>query len=117
MLLRTKKKTAKEVSLYEPIGIDKEGNEINLLDIIEHEQTDVLDRMELYENTKKLSSLFGQVLTEREKEIIFLRYGLVTGKEVTQREIGEMLSISRSYVSRIEKKALRKLKEGFEKDN
>jgi len=117
MLLRSKKKTAKEVSLYEPIGIDKEGNEINLLDIIEHEQTDVLDRMELYDNTKKLASLFGQVLSEREKEIIFLRYGLVTGKEVTQREIGEMLSISRSYVSRIEKKALRKLKEGFEKDD
>ena len=117
MLLRTKKKTAKEISLYDPIGIDKEGNEINLLDIIEHEQSDILDRMELYENSKKLKGLFCQVLTEREKEIIFLRYGLVTGREVTQREIGEMLNISRSYVSRIEKKALRKLREGFEKDN
>lgn len=116
MLLRTKKKTAKEVSLYEPIGVDKEGNEINLLDIIEHEQADILDRMELYDNTKKLSCLFEKVLTEREREIIFLRYGLVTGKEVTQREIGELLSISRSYVSRIEKKALRKLREGFEKE-
>ena len=117
MLLRTKKKTAKEVSLYEPIGIDKEGNEINLLDIIEQEQSDILDQMELYDNTKKLSGLFSKVLSEREREIIFLRYGLVTGKEVTQREIGEMLSISRSYVSRIEKKALRKLREGFEKEN
>ena len=117
MLLRTKKKTAKEVSLYEPIGIDKEGNEINLLDIIEQEQSDILDQMELYDNTRKLSGLFRKVLSEREREIIFLRYGLVTGKEVTQREIGEMLSISRSYVSRIEKKALRKLREGFEKEN
>ena len=116
MLLRAKKKTAKEVSLYEPIGVDKEGNEINLLDIIEHEQADILDRMEIYDNTKKLSGLFKEVLSEREREIIFLRYGLVTGTEVTQREIGEMLAISRSYVSRIEKKALRKLKEGFEKD-
>jgi RNA polymerase sporulation-specific sigma factor len=73
--------------------------------------------MELYDNTRKLSGLFRKVLSEREREIIFLRYGLVTGKEVTQREIGEMLSISRSYVSRIEKKALRKLREGFEKEN
>lgn len=115
MLLRTKKKTSKEVSLYEPIGIDKEGNEINLLDIIEHEQTDILDKMELYENTRKLAGLFDYVLSEREKEIVFLRYGLSTGKEVTQREIGELLGISRSYVSRIEKRALYKLREGFDK--
>ncbi|MDR2888944.1 MAG: RNA polymerase sporulation sigma factor SigK [Lachnospiraceae bacterium] len=115
MLLRTKKKTSQEVSLYEPIGIDKEGNEINLLDIIEHEQTDILDKMELFENTKKLAGLFDRVLSEREKEIIFLRYGLATGKEVTQREIGELLGISRSYVSRIEKRALYKLREGFER--
>lgn len=115
MLLRTKKKTAKEVSLYEPIGIDKEGNEISLLDIIEHEQADILDRIELYENTKKLAGLFSEVLTDRERDIIFLRYGLLNGREVTQREIGELLSISRSYVSRIEKKALRKLREGFER--
>ena len=70
--------------------------------------------MELCENIKKLISLIDQVLTEREREIIFLRYGLVTGKEVTQREIGEKLHISRSYVSRIEKKALGKLRQGME---
>ncbi len=115
MLLRTKKKTSKEVSLYEPIGTDREGNEINLLDIIEHEQTDILDRMEVFDNSKKLAGLFDKVLNEREKEIIYLRYGLATGKEVTQREIGTVLGISRSYVSRIEKRALLKLKEGFEK--
>ncbi len=115
MLLRSKKKTSKEVSLYEPIGTDKEGNEINLLDIIESEQIDVIDRMELGGNIKKLGRLL-QVLDEREKEIIFLRYGLVTGKEVTQREIGERLGISRSYVSRIEKRALNKLKKGFDKE-
>ena len=109
MLLRSKKKTSKEVSLYEPIGTDKEGNEINLLDIIESEQIDVIDRMELAGNLKRLGRIM-QNLEEREKEIIFLRYGLVTGKEITQREIGEMLGISRSYVSRIEKRALGKLR-------
>lgn len=116
MLLRSKKKTSKEVSLYEPIGTDKEGNEINLLDIIESEQIDVIDRMELGRNIKQLGDLL-QVLDEREKEIIFLRYGLVTGNEVTQREIGERLGISRSYVSRIEKRALSKLRKGFEKES
>jgi RNA polymerase sporulation-specific sigma factor len=69
--------------------------------------------MELYENTKKLVRLLDEVLSDREREIIYLRYGLLTGKEVTQREIGELLHISRSYVSRIEKRALLKLREGF----
>ena len=114
MLLRSRKKTAKEVSLYDPIGTDKEGNEINLLDVIEQEQTDVTDQMELCENTGRLRILLSTVLNEREREIIYLRYGLLNGEEVTQREIGEMLHISRSYVSRIEKRALLKLREGFE---
>lgn len=114
MLLRSRKKNSREVSLYEPIGTDKEGNEINLLDIIEQEQTDITDQMELYENIKKLKGLLEEVLNDREREILYLRYGLLTGREVTQREIGEMLHISRSYVSRIEKRALLKLREGFE---
>ena len=113
MLLRSKKKSSREVSLFEPIGTDKEGNEINLLDIIEHEQDDITDQMELCENTKKLVKLLDEALTDREREIIFLRYGLLTEKEVTQREIGELLHISRSYVSRIEKKALLKLQAEF----
>lgn len=117
MLLRSRKKSSREVSLYEPIGTDKEGNEINLLDIIEQDQTDVTDQMELCENTKKLKTLLTEVLSDREREIIYLRYGLLTGKEVTQREIGEALHISRSYVSRIEKRALLKLREGFEHGN
>ena len=115
MLLRSKKKTSKEVSLYEPIGTDKEGNEINLLDIIESEQVDVIDRMELGSNIQRLGGIL-QTLDEREKEIICLRYGLVTGREVTQREIGERLGISRSYVSRVEKRALYKLRIGFERE-
>lgn len=115
MLLRSKKKNAREVSLFEPIGTDKEGNEINFLDIIEQEQVDVTEQMELTENTKKMARLLKEVLNDREREIIYLRYGLLTGKDVTQREIGEALHISRSYVSRIEKRALLKLREGFEK--
>lgn len=114
MLLRSRKKNAREVSLFEPIGTDKEGNEINLLDIMEQEQTDVVDQLELSGNIKKMSRLIREVLNEREREIIYLRYGLLTGREVTQREIGEMLNISRSYVSRIEKRALMKLREGFQ---
>ena len=114
MLLRSKKKSSREVSLFEPIGTDKEGNEINLLDIIEHEEEDVTEQMALCENVRKLEKLLDKVLTGREREIIFLRYGLATGREVTQREIGEKLHISRSYVSRIEKKALSKLRERFE---
>lgn len=114
MLMRSKKKSSREVSLFEPIGTDKEGNEINLLDIIEHEEEDVTEQMALCENVRKLEKLLDKVLTGREREIIFLRYGLATGREVTQREIGEKLHISRSYVSRIEKKALSKLRERFE---
>ncbi len=114
MLLRSKKKTSKEISLYEPIGQDKEGNEIHLMDIIEQQQPDVVEEMEQSGNKKKLFLAMEQKLTEREREIIILRYGLYGKKEITQHEVGERMGISRSYVSRIEKKALKKLKEYFE---
>ena len=115
MMLRSKKKTSREVSLYDPIGTDREGNEISLLDVTPQEQPDIVDQMELERSLGKLSGLIDTLLTEREKEIICLRYGLCGGEEVTQREIGKKLNISRSYVSRIEKRALNKLREGFEK--
>ena len=115
MMLRSKKKTSREVSLYDPIGTDREGNEISLLDVTPQEQPDIVDQMELERSLGKLSGLIETLLTEREKEIICLRYGLYGGEEVTQREIGKKLDISRSYVSRIEKRALNKLREGFEK--
>ena len=114
MLLRAKKKTSREVSLHEPIGTDKEGNEINLLDIIEQEQVDVVERMETEERIDRLPGLIQVKLNARERQIIMLRYGLSDGKEVTQREIGRILGISRSYVSRIEKRALEKLRAGYE---
>lgn len=114
MFLRARKKTSREVSLYEPIGTDREGNEINLLDIIEQEQIDVVDRMEAENKLSRLSGLIHDKLNEREREIITLRYGLTSEYEVTQREIGRKLGISRSYVSRIEKRALEKLREAYE---
>lgn len=113
MLFRTNKRLNKEVYLYDPIGADKEGNEINLLDIIEETDTDIVENIVLEEDIKKLHSIIRRVLTEREREIITMRYGLVDSKEVTQREIANKLGISRSYVSRIEKKALKKLREYF----
>ena len=116
MMLRAKKKTAREVSLYEPIGTDKEGNEISLLDVIEQQQTDIIDEMELSDNIRKMFVYVDECLTEREQTIIRLRYGLITGDEMTQCEIGELLGISRSYVSRIEKKALEKLHQRFLRD-
>ncbi len=114
MFLRAKKKTSREVSLYEPIGTDREGNEINLLDVIEQDQDDVIDRMETADKLGRLAGLIHDTLSDREKEIITLRYGLSNEREVTQREIGRKLGISRSYVSRIEKRALEKLREAFE---
>lgn len=113
MMLRSRKKREREVSLYEPIGQDKEGNEIRLLDIMEHSQTDVVECMELDNNVRNMLALLERVLTKRERDIIIHRYGLYGEREMTQNEIGEYLGISRSYVSRIEKKALDKLKKGF----
>ncbi len=115
MMFRTKKKSSRDVSIYEPIGTDKEGNEISLLDVIEGANDDIADKMDIAQNIKRLYDFVDEVLTEREKEIIVLRYGLTGGEEVTQREIGSILGISRSYVSRIEKRALGKLREAFEK--
>jgi RNA polymerase sporulation-specific sigma factor len=114
MMLRSGKRLAKEVYLYDPIGSDREGNEINLLDIIEEAEIDIVENIVLEDDIKKLYHIIGKVLTEREREIICLRYGLSNQKEVTQREIAGKLGISRSYVSRIEKKALKKLRECFE---
>ena len=111
MMLRSRKKTSREVSLYEPIGTDKEGNEISLLDIIESSPVDIAEAMDIREDTRKLYGIWTQVLSAREQEVLKLRYGLFGARETTQREIAEKLGISRSYVSRIEKNGLRKLKE------
>ena len=113
MYFRSRKKLSREVSIYEPVGTDKEGNEINLLDMIEGEQRDFAELVQLNEDTKRLESLIDRVLDPREKEILFMRYGLRGYRELTQREIGDKLNISRSYISRIEKKSLEKLRQGL----
>lgn len=114
MMFRSSKKQARDVSLSDPIGADKEGNEISLLDICVAPEVDVVEELTLRENVRKLYGFVDSALTGREREIIRLRYGLGSGKEMTQRELAERLNISRSYVSRIEKKALKKLLECYE---
>ena len=109
----SKKKTAREVSLYEPIGTDREGNEIQLFDVIEMNEEDVYRRLERKEDVIRLYQQVESVLSQRERMVLKLRYGLYNEEEYTQREIAAMLGISRSYVSRIEKSAIEKLRNFF----
>ena len=113
MYLRGKKKSSKEVSLYEPIGTDREGNEIQLFDVIEMNEEDVYRRLERKEDVIRLYQQVESVLSQRERMVLKLRYGLYNEEEYTQREIAAMLGISRSYVSRIEKSAIEKLRNFF----
>lgn len=108
MHLRALKKTKKDVSLHDPIGQDKEGNEISLIDILKSETDDVIDTIQLSMELEKVRKYIC-VLDEREKEVIVGRFGLDLKEEKTQREIAKELGISRSYVSRIEKRALMKM--------
>ena len=114
MYLRTKKKSSREVSLYEPIGTDREGNEIQLFDVIETEGEDAHSKVELKEDIRMLYQRVEKELTPRERTVLKLRYGLYHEEEYTQKEIARRLGISRSYVSRIEKGALAKLRGYFE---
>ena len=113
MYLRGKKKSSKEVSLYEPIGTDREGNEIQLFDVIEMHEEDVYRRLERKADVIRLYQQVESVLSQRERMVLKLRYGLYNEEEYTQREIAAMLGISRSYVSRIEKSAIEKLRNFF----
>ena len=99
------------MSLYEPIGTDKEGNEISLLDIMESPPIDVVEQYTQKEQLTKLSRLITGTLNAKEFQVIKYRYGLYGEDELTQREIAQKLGISRSYVSRIEKNALMKLRQ------
>lgn len=109
MYFRSKKKNRSEVSLYEPIGTDKEGNQIRLFDVLEQEEMDFADQMQQKQDIEQLKQHLHRVLSDREYEIIVKRFGLDGHKEYTQREIAANMGISRSYVSRIEKRALAKL--------
>jgi RNA polymerase sporulation-specific sigma factor len=108
MHLRALKKTKKDVSLHDPIGQDKEGNEISLMDVLKSDAEDIFETIQLNMELEKVKE-YIDVLDEREKEVIIGRFGLNMEKERTQREIAKELGISRSYVSRIEKRALMKM--------
>lgn len=110
MLFRNNKKQKSETFLQDPIGVDKEGNEICLIDVLSSDKDSVMEKVEINLQIKALYTKISSVLSDREAEILKMRYGLLDGRCKTQREIAAYLGISRSYVSRIEKKALKKLK-------
>ena len=114
MYMRAKKKYMRETSYYEPIGTDKEGNEIQLLDIMESGEPEAMEQIQLKDDTLRIYRLLEERLSERERLVLIMRYGLYGGREYTQREIADSLGISRSYISRIEKNALHRLREYFQ---
>ena len=113
MYLRSRRKSSRDISLYEPIGTDREGNEIQLFDIIESDADDAHERAVLKDDVRLLYSRIESVLSPREQRVLKMRYGLYNEDEYTQREIARVLGISRSYVSRIEKSAIEKLRDSF----
>ena len=115
MYFRSNNKNNKNISINESIGFDKEGNEITILDILKIPTPDFVEEIHTKDNIKLLKD-YIKVLTEREKEIIIKRYGLNNKEEMTQKEIAKELNISRSYVSRIEKRALTKMLREFIKN-
>lgn len=113
MYLRSKKKSNRDVSLYEPIGTDHEGNDIRLYDVIESDEDEVPDKIYLKDNIQLLYKQLESRLTPREQLVLRKRYGLYNSKPCTQKEVAALLGISRSYVSRIEKTAIEKLRSFF----
>ncbi|MDD5979843.1 MAG: RNA polymerase sporulation sigma factor SigK [bacterium] len=116
MYFRSNKKNNSNVSLDDPIGFDKDGNDITILDVLKTPAIDYADEIEKNDNLKLLEQYFN-ILNPREKEIIIRRYGLNNTDELTQKEIAKELNISRSYVSRIEKRAITKILREFLKNN
>lgn len=114
MYFRSAKKSARDVYLDEPVDVDKDDNSMSLMDIIA-EDDNMVDRIDTMIKSRQLYGFVENSLDDREREIILYRYGLYGKKPLTQREVAEKLDISRSYVSRIEKKALEKLKNEYEK--
>lgn len=114
MAFRSRKKSSNEISIYDPVDTDKDGNSLTLIDIMEDE-TDTEKKAEFNIQSGKLQEIMKNCLDEREFNIIKLRYGLENCREMPQREVAKILGISRSYVSRIEKKALKKLKDAYDR--
>ena len=116
MLLRAKKKYKNNVSIYDSVGVDKDGNELTILDLLAEKEDGVLAKVENKLIKDKFFEVTEKCLTPREYKIICLRYGLKGGRPLTQTETAKLLKISRSYISRIEKKAIEKIKEMVKKD-
>ena len=116
MYFRANKNISKTISLNDSIGFDKEGNEVSLIEVIKDDNKDIIEKINIKDNIDSLNK-YLKLLSEREKEIIIKRYGLNNTKEKTQKEIAKELKISRSYVSRIEKRALTKMLREFLKNN
>lgn len=116
MSIRTSKKIKTEVSLNEPIGTDKDGNEISFNDILGTDADAILEDIDQKIQVKKLYRAISELLTERERRVIVMRFGLNGGSPRTQREVAKEIGISRSYISRIEKKAIQKLQEAFREE-
>ncbi|MCQ2470866.1 MAG: RNA polymerase sporulation sigma factor SigK [Clostridia bacterium] len=115
MYFRSQKKNSQDISVNEPIDTDNEGNPLTLIDLISTEDT-ILDDIFLVSMSKKLYEFIEEIDNERDKTIIFMRYGLNNKKPLTQKEVAKRLSISRSYVSRIEKRVLAQLKQRFDEE-
>ncbi|MBR5287308.1 MAG: RNA polymerase sporulation sigma factor SigK [Clostridia bacterium] len=114
MCLRASQKRRGEISLQDPIGTDSEGNEITLVDVLGTDGTEVHGEVERRLSLGEIRRLVGEVLTGRERTVIEMRYGLLDGQVHAQQEAAQLLGISRSYVSRLEKRAMQRLKEAFE---
>ena len=113
MSIRASRKLKSEISLNQPIGMDQDGNEISFNDILGTDDDEIIDSISLKIQVSKLYDAIHHVLTPREQQVIIKRYGLDGREPLPQREIARYLQISRSYVSRIEKKALEKLKDAL----
>lgn len=111
MAMRTYKKRAQDLSIYESIGCDKEGNELPIVDLLQTDEEDVYSKTDAEFLKKTMSKLIEELPSKREKEILLMRYGLSGNRSLTQQEVAEKMGLSRSYISRIEKKSLLKLRE------
>ena len=114
MYIRLEKKKAREVSIYESVGTDKEGNEVSYLDVIGNNDENTLNVLILSDNVVQLYVVLNRLPDDKGKQVIVLRYGLYGRTPMTQKQVARLLGISRSYVSRIEKKALLALRREME---
>ena len=117
MLLRSGKKHKNNVSLTDPVGTDKDGNELTLIDLLSEKEDSVFSQVEKSIQREKFVARLKTFLSEREFDILSMRYGLVDGVALPQREVAKTLGISRSYISRIEKRAIEKARENLNKDD